>query len=69
MTICPVSYRTPTLVNPYAAGPGAGAGAASRRSGSPDWVMLDKTAYISDRRNASTAESQTSEGQIVQVSF
>uniref|UniRef100_A0A0D3FEI7 Uncharacterized protein n=2 Tax=Oryza TaxID=4527 RepID=A0A0D3FEI7_9ORYZ len=64
MTICPVSYRTPTLVNPYAAGPGAGA--ASRRSGSPDWVMLDKTAYISDRRNASTAESQTSEGQIVQ---
>uniref|UniRef100_A0A0D9Z2V2 DUF1618 domain-containing protein n=1 Tax=Oryza glumipatula TaxID=40148 RepID=A0A0D9Z2V2_9ORYZ len=28
--------------------------------------MLDKTAYISDRRNASTAESQTSEGQIVQ---
>lgn len=67
MTICPVSYRTPTLVNKYAAGPGAGA--ASRRSGSPDWVMLDKTAYISDRRNASTAESQTSEGQIVQVSF
>uniref|UniRef100_A0A0E0K9H3 DUF1618 domain-containing protein n=1 Tax=Oryza punctata TaxID=4537 RepID=A0A0E0K9H3_ORYPU len=31
--------------------------------------MLDNATYISDRRDASTAESQTSEGQIVQVSF
>uniref|UniRef100_I1P861 DUF1618 domain-containing protein n=1 Tax=Oryza glaberrima TaxID=4538 RepID=I1P861_ORYGL len=63
MGISSASYHPPTLQLP------SSAVGASRRCGSPDWVMLDETAYISDRRNKSTAESQTSEGQIFQVSF
>ncbi|BAS82604.1 Os03g0179200 [Oryza sativa Japonica Group] len=63
MGISSASYHPPTLQLP------SSAVGASRRCGSPDWVMLDETAYISDRRNKSTAESQTSEGQIIQVSF
>lgn len=35
----------------------------------PDWALLCKAARISDRRNATTAESHTSEGQPVAVTF
>jgi hypothetical protein len=45
------------------------AGGATRRSSRPDWVLLHNSARISGHRNATTAESHTTEGQAVQVSF
>ncbi|XBI24651.1 hypothetical protein VPH35_049725 [Triticum aestivum] len=36
---------------------------------SPDWALLDRTARLSDRRNATTTECHTPEGQPVAVSF
>ncbi|KAF7055438.1 hypothetical protein CFC21_062964 [Triticum aestivum] len=58
------SFRPPTLQEPSYA-----ADSASRRPGSPDWVLLQQLSYISDRRNATTAESKTSDGQAVALSF
>ncbi|CAM0954181.1 unnamed protein product [Alopecurus aequalis] len=36
---------------------------------SPDWVLLDTKAYISDRRNGTTATAQASNGAPVEVTF
>ncbi|XP_044352842.1 uncharacterized protein [Triticum aestivum] len=57
-----VPLRTSDLIGPPPDVPGDAAP-------SPDWALLDRTARLSDRRNASTAECHTPEGQPVAVSF
>ncbi|GJN09096.1 hypothetical protein PR202_ga27071 [Eleusine coracana subsp. coracana] len=47
----------------------AGATTSRWRSHSPDFVLLDKVAYLADRRNGTTAEAFGRAGQSVQVSF
>ncbi|KAF7027542.1 hypothetical protein CFC21_039577 [Triticum aestivum] len=64
MDISTVSVRPSTIIGPRAA-----ADCTSLRPGYPDWVLLNKTARISDQRNATTALCRTREGQAVAVSF
>ncbi|GJN30293.1 hypothetical protein PR202_gb18586 [Eleusine coracana subsp. coracana] len=61
---CASSFNSPPLL--VAVG---GATTSRRRSHSPDFVLLDKVAYLADRRNGTTAEAFGRAGQSVQVSF
>lgn len=59
--IRPTSFNPPVLPPPDTA-------ASVRRPGSPAWVMLDKVAYIGDRKNGTFAQAITRTGQAVGVS-
>ncbi|CAN6321383.1 unnamed protein product [Urochloa humidicola] len=49
--------------------PGMAVPATSTISRRPDWVVLDKVAYLTDRPNGTTAGCVTPSGQAVEVSF
>ncbi|XP_047091040.1 uncharacterized protein LOC124702902 isoform X1 [Lolium rigidum] len=55
--ISPYSFHPPALPDPDATTP------------RPDWVLLDTKAYISDRRNGTTATALASNGVPVEVTF
>ncbi|KAL6660183.1 hypothetical protein ACP70R_002305 [Stipagrostis hirtigluma subsp. patula] len=62
MFFCASSFDPPAMPDP-------GAAASHRRSGSPSWVLLDKVAYLANRRNGTTAGGYGRTGQAVEVSF
>uniref|UniRef100_M8C4S0 DUF1618 domain-containing protein n=1 Tax=Aegilops tauschii TaxID=37682 RepID=M8C4S0_AEGTA len=63
MALSTVLFHPINLMEPYAAG------STSRRSGSPDWVLLHRSARFSDLQNSTTVKSKTRDGQAVEVSF
>uniref|UniRef100_A0ACD5YZ12 Uncharacterized protein n=1 Tax=Avena sativa TaxID=4498 RepID=A0ACD5YZ12_AVESA len=61
--LSPISFHRPTPMDPHVAG------GTTRRSRRTDWVLLHKSARISDHRNTTTAGCHTTEGQPIEVSF